>query len=227
MIKDYFPVFLNLKNKLCVIIGGGKVAERKVENLLKAQAKIKIISPEISPGLKKLAEEGKICWEKRTYQKGDLNLAWLVIAATNDPEVQKQVFEEAEERRIFCNIVDVPDLCSFIVPSVVRRGALTIAISTSATSPAVARRIRETLESLIGEEYEFYLELMKNLRDQILMSELSQEEKEKKLQKFALAPIPIYIKNRDLILLKTLIEKEGLLFPKSLFDKYFPDTFSK
>ncbi len=227
MTKNYFPAFLDLRDKLCVIIGGGKVAERKVENLLKAQAKVKIISPEISPNLKKLAEEGKIYWEKRAYQKGDLDSAWLVIAATNNPEVQKQVFEEAEEKRIFCNIVDVPNLCSFIVPSVIRRGALTIAISTSATSPAVAKRLRETLENLFGEEYELYLELMENLRDQILMSELSQEEKEKKLHQFALTPIPLYIKNKDIILLKTLIERESLLFPKELFEKYFPDIFSR
>ncbi len=227
MIKNYFPVNLYLKNKLCVVIGGGKVAERKVENLLKVQAEIKIISPDLSPRLKKLAQEGKIYWERRTYQKGDLDSAWLVIAATDNPEVQKQVYEEAEKRHIFCNIVDVPELCSFIVPSVIRRGALTIAISTSGASPAVAKRIREILENLIGEEYEFYLELMKNLRDQILMSKLSQEEKEKKLQKLALAPIFIYIKNKDLDFLKTLIEKENLLFPKELFEKYFPDIFSK
>jgi precorrin-2 dehydrogenase/sirohydrochlorin ferrochelatase len=227
LISEFFPVFLNLKDKLCIVIGGGKVAERKVENLLIAQAKVKLISPEVTFKLKKLAEEGKIEWEKRVYKKGDLNSAWLVIAATDNPEIQKEVFKEAEEKHIFCNVVDVPELCSFIVPSTIRRGLLTIAISTSGVSPAVARRLRETLEEIIGEEYALYLKLMKDLRKQILNLNLSPEEKEKKLQKLALAPISRYIKYRDLKLLKVLIEKEGLTFPTEIFEKHFPNIFSK
>jgi len=123
--------------------------------------------------------------------------------------------------------VDVPELCSFIVPSVIRRGDLNIAISTSGASPAVARRLRETLEEFIGKEYEIYLELMKNLRKQILNLNLSPEEKETKLQKLALSPIPRYIKYKDFELLKALIEKEGLTFPSELFEKYFHNTLSR
>jgi precorrin-2 dehydrogenase/sirohydrochlorin ferrochelatase len=227
LINEFFPVFLNLKNKLCIVIGGGKVAERKVENLLTSQAKVKVISPEVTLKLKKLAEEGKIEWERRVYKKGDLHSAWLVIAATDNPEIQKEIFKEAEEKRIFCNVVDVPELCSFIVPSTIRRGLLTIAISTSGVSPAVARRLRETLEEIIGEEYVLYVELMKDLRKQILNLNLSPEEKEEKLQKLALAPIPRYIKYRDFELLKVLIEKEGLTFPTEIFEKHFPNIFSK
>jgi precorrin-2 dehydrogenase/sirohydrochlorin ferrochelatase len=227
LINEFFPVFLNLKNKLCIVIGGGKVAERKVENLLTSQAKVKVISPEVTLKLKKLAEEGKIEWERRVYKKGDLDSAWLVIAATDNPEIQKEIFKEAEEKRIFCNVVDVPELCSFIVPSTIRRGLLTIAISTSGVNPAVARRLRETLEEIIGEEYVLYVELMKDLRKQILNLNLSPEEKEEKLQKLALAPIPRYIKYRDFKLLKVLIEKEGLTFPTEIFEKHFPNIFSK
>jgi precorrin-2 dehydrogenase/sirohydrochlorin ferrochelatase len=227
LINEFFPVFLNLKNKLCIVIGGGKVAERKVENLLTSQAKVKVISPEVTLKLKKLAEEGKIEWERRVYKKGDLDSAWLVIAATDNPEIQKEIFKEAEEKRIFCNVVDVPELCSFIVPSTIRRGLLTIAISTSGVSPAVARRLREILEEIIGEEYVLYVELMKDLRKQILNLNLSPEEKEEKLQKLALAPIPRYIKYRDFELLKVLIEKEGLTFPTEIFEKHFPNIFSK
>jgi len=227
LINEFFPVFLNLKDKLCIVIGGGRVAERKIENLLTVQAKIKVISPEVTLKLKKLAEEGKIEWERRGYKKGDLNSAWLVIAATDNPEIQKEIFKEAEEKRIFCNVVDVPELCSFIVPSTIRRGLLTIAISTSGVSPAVARRLRETLEEIIGEEYVLYLKLMKDLRKQILNLNLSPEEKEKKLQKLALAPISRYIKYRDFKLLKVLIEKEGLTFPTEIFEKHFPNIFSK
>ncbi len=216
--KEYFPVYLNIEGRLCVVVGGGRVAERKVKSLLKAGAKLKVISPELTSELKKIAEKGVFFWEKRGYQKGDLEGAWLVIAATNDPEVQKEVFKEAEERRIFCNVVDVPELCSFIVPSVVRRGKLSIAISTSGASPAVARRLREMFENIIGEEYETYIELMNNLRQQILNMDIPSEEKEYKLHKLALMPIPRYIKYKDFELLKTIIEKEGLTFPSALFE---------
>lgn len=207
---EFYPVFLNLKNKLCVVIGGGKVAERKVISLLKAGAKVKIISPEVTETLKKLIQTRDIQWEKRPYQEEDLKEAFLVIAATSSPEVQVRVFQEAEEKGIPCNVVDKPELCSFIVPSVVQRGDLLIAISTGGASPAVARRIREKLESLFGEEYTIYLRLMRKIREKVLAKNLSPEEKERKLQTFALAPLPEYIKNRDLELLATLLDKEGL-----------------
>lgn len=214
----YFPVFLNLEGKLCVVIGGGKVGERKVLSLLQAKAFVKLISPEATPVLQKLAEEGQILWEKRIYQPGDLEGAWLVVAATNDPSTQRSIYDEANAKRVFCNMVDVPEFCSFIVPSVVKRGSLTIAISTSGASPAVARRIRESLEMQFGPEYEIYLKLMENLRKQILELNLSPTEKEIKLHRLAMAPIPQYIRNRDLDLLKTIIEKEGLIFPSKLFE---------
>lgn len=214
----YFPVFLNLEGKLCVVIGGGKVGERKVLSLLQAKAFVKLISPEATPVLQKLAEEGQILWEKRIYQPGDLEGAWLVVAATNDPSTQRSIYDEANAKRVFCNMVDVPEFCSFIVPSVVKRGSLTIAISTSGASPAVARRIRESLEMQFGPEYEIYLKLMENLRKQILELNLSPTEKEVKLHRLAMAPIPQYIRDRDLDLLKTIIEKEGLIFPSELFE---------
>lgn len=214
----YFPVFLNLEGKLCVVIGGGKVGERKVLSLLQAKASVKLISPEATPVLQKLAEEGQILWEKRIYQPGDLEGAWLVVAATNDPSTQRSIYDEANAKRVFCNMVDVPEFCSFIVPSVVKRGSLNIAISTSGASPAVARRIRESLEMQFGPEYEIYLKLMENLRKQILELNLSPTEKEVKLHRLAMAPIPQYIRDRDLELLKNIIEKEGLIFPLDLFE---------
>ncbi len=201
-----------------MVIGGGKVGERKVLSLLQAKAFVKLISPEATPVLQKLAEEGQIIWEKRIYQTGDLEGAWLVVAATNDPSTQRSIYDEANAKRVFCNMVDVPEFCSFIVPSVVKRGSLTIAISTSGASPAVARRIRESLEMQFGPEYEIYLKLMENLRKQILELNLSPTEKEVKLHRLAMAPIPQYIRDRDLDLLKNIIEKEGLIFPSELFE---------
>ena len=178
---NYYPVFLNLKNKLCVVIGGGKVAERKIKSLVECEAHIKLISPEITEDLKKLWQEKKIKWEQRRYKEGDLKGAFLVIAATSDKEVQKKIFKEAEERGIFCNVVDVPELCTFIVPSVIRRGELCIAISTSGASPALSRRIREKLEKEFSPSWEYHLKLIRHIRQEVLSSNLSSEEKEKNL----------------------------------------------
>lgn len=222
---EYYPLFLKVKDKLCLVIGGGKVAERKVLSLLKAGAKVKVISPELTPKLKELFEKGEILWEKRFYERGDLKGAFLVIAATNDPFVQKEVFREAEEENIPCNVVDKPEYCTFIVPSTVKRGDLVIAISTSGASPALARRLRENLEEIFGKEYEIYLKLMKKIREKILQMELSQEEKEVKLQRLALSSLPVHLKYGDLELVRVILEKEGL--SEIILELFSPDKASK
>jgi len=227
MEKVYFPVFLDIKDKLCVVVGGGKVAERKIFSLIEAGARVKVIAPEVLDSIRALAEEGKIELEEREYKKGDLEGARLVIAATNNQEVQKKVYEEAEERGIFCNVVDVPELCSFIVPSVVRRGPLCIAISTSGKAPAVAKRLRQMLESKFGEEYEAYLNLMGKIRELVLRMNISQEEKHLKLNRLALAPILDCIKYGDIELLKAILESEGLSEALALSELPFPNTSAK
>jgi precorrin-2 dehydrogenase/sirohydrochlorin ferrochelatase len=224
-LTEYYPIFLKLKDKLCLVIGGGRVAERKVLSLLKCGAKVKVISPELTPKLKDLFEKGEIIWEKRPYKKGDLERAFLVIAATNDPVVQEEVFKEAEEKNIPCNVVDKPEYCSFIVPSTIERGELVIAISTSGASPALARRLREFLETTFGKEYEIYLSLMRRIREKILKMELSSEEKEEKLQRLALSPLPIYLKYGNFELIKTILEKEG--FSELISEFFSPDKASK
>ncbi len=217
----YYPIFLNLKNKLCIVIGGGKVAERKILSLLSCGAKVKIISPEITPKLKELSEKGEVFWEARSYREGDLEEAFLAIAATNEPEIQKKIFQEAEEKKIPCNVVDAPEFCSFIVPSLITRGDLQIAISTGGSSPAVAKRIRETLENFFGEEYEIYLKLMKRIREFILKKVSDPKEREKKLKILASAPFPEYIKNKDYNLISYILEKEGLANLLSEFEFSF------
>lgn len=206
----YYPIFLRLINKLIVVIGGGKVGERKILTLLECGAKVKVISPEITPKLKDLAKKGEILWEERAYRKGDLEGAFLVIGATNDPTVQEEIFKEAEERGIPCNIVDKPKFCSFIVPSLIQRGDLVVAISTGGASPAVARRLRERLENLLGPEYELYLKLMRRIREEVLKAPLSQEAKERILQTLALAPIPEFIRDKRFELLEYILIKENL-----------------
>ena len=207
---SYYPVFLDLEGRLCVVVGGGGVAERKVEALLTAGARVRVIAPEATSRIEEWAQEGLVELERRPYREGDLSGAWLVVAATDDPGVQKAVFEEAEKNRLFCNVVDKPERCSFIVPSVVRRGRLQLAISTSGASPAVARRLRERLEEEFGPEWEAYLELMARWRKEILSRDLPEEKRREILTRLAMAPIPEWIRNHYWHYLKTLAEKEGL-----------------
>ncbi len=144
---SYYPVFLALNERRCVIVGGGAEAERKTTGLLECGAKVTVISPDVTVGLHDMVSRGLIDWEPREYQAGDLEGAFLVIAENLDSNVYKAVAWEATRRGILLNVVDTTDLCSFIAPAVVRRGDVTFAISTSGLSPALARRLREELEN--------------------------------------------------------------------------------
>lgn len=174
---SYYPIFLNLKGKKCVVVGGGKVAERKALSLLRSGAKITVISPECTVGLKKENLKGRIQYIPRKYKKGDLKNAFLVIAATDSNETNRKISEDAP---YLVNVVDMPLLCNFIVPSVVRRGPLTIAVSTSGVSPSLARTIRKELEGLYGREFEKHLNYIKKMR----VKALSRIKNDKKRIKF-------------------------------------------
>ncbi len=142
----YYPVFLDLKGRRCVVIGAGEVAERKGRQLMSCGGEVTFISPEVTEGVRALRAEGRAAWEERPYRAGDLEGTFLAIAATDDAQVNQQVTREAEERKVLLNVVDVPELCQFIAPAVVERGPVTVAISTSGTSTALARKLRESLE---------------------------------------------------------------------------------
>lgn len=164
----YYPIFLDIKGKSCIVIGGGKVAKRKVLSLLDAGAKVLVISPQITPALKELVSKKKISCSPKAYASGDLKGFFLAYSATDNPEVNKKVFQEAKKEGILLNVVDVPELCNFIVPSVVERGDLLIAISTSGKSPAMAKKIRRQLEKEFGKEYAVFLDIMGKVRDKVL-----------------------------------------------------------
>ena len=142
---EYYPVYLNLAGKHCVILGGGTIAQGKIAALRDAGAKITVISPEATTGIRRAAERGHITFEQREYQAGDLDGAFIAVAATNVWHVNRQIYEEAEERGVLLNVVDDPDQCTFIAPSIVRRDPITLAVSTGGASPALARKLRETL----------------------------------------------------------------------------------
>ena len=144
---NFYPVFLNLTGRRCVIIGGGQIAAGKISKLLDSGANIVVISPDVTEEIRSLSNKGRLELHIRKYQVGDMNGAFLVIAATNDPVVNQQVFEEAEKSGVLLNAVDDMPRCSFIAPSIVERGSVTVAISTGGASPALARKLRETLEN--------------------------------------------------------------------------------
>ncbi len=165
---SYYPLFCNLQGKRVLVVGGGRVACRKVEALLPSGASVVVVSPEVVPELEQMAAEGDIQWEKRSFQPDDCQDVWLIIAATDDEDVQKIVFSQAEKRRIFCNVVDEPKRCSFIVPSQVRRGDLVLAISTAGQSPAVAKALRKRLEREFPGSWGRFVSLCGELRRLIL-----------------------------------------------------------
>jgi len=163
--NTYYPVYIEMREQPCVVIGGGKIAEGKVDGLLAVKAKVTIISPDLTPHLRELAHQNQITYIARTYQPGDLTGAFMVICATDQAEINHQVWQEASANHQLVNVVDDTPRCNFIAPSILRKGDLTIAISTSGKAPALAVRLKERLHRELGSEYERFLELAGNLRE--------------------------------------------------------------
>ncbi|HEY3412916.1 MAG TPA: bifunctional precorrin-2 dehydrogenase/sirohydrochlorin ferrochelatase [Armatimonadota bacterium] len=163
----YYPIFIDLNGKRAVVVGGGHIAERKVGTLLECGALVTVVSPEITPGLREAVDNGRISWIARTYQAGDLSGAFCTYAATDENAVNTAVFAEASRNSQLCNVVDVPPLCNFIVPSIVDRGDLTIAISSSGNSPALAKRLKSRLGEEYGEEWRALNDLLGRLRPEV------------------------------------------------------------
>lgn len=163
----YYPVFLRVAGRSCIIIGGGAVAEQKVKSLLRAGALVTVISPTVTPRLAALAAAHEIEHRQRGYIRGDLHGCVLAYAATDDEQLQRQLVADAQEAGVLVNVVDRPPLCDFITPAMVARGDLIVAISTGGASPALAKRIRQDLEERFGWEYEVALRLFRRLRDHL------------------------------------------------------------
>ena len=157
-------------DRLCVVIGGGAVAERKVHALLDALATVKLISPILTDSLQTLADRGAIQHVQRTYSDGDLDGAFLVFAATDDPAVNHAIGREAETSRVLVDVVDSPELCSFTVPAVVRRGSLTLTVSSGGQSPALSAHIRRELQDTFGPEYSALTDILGELRGHVTQS---------------------------------------------------------
>lgn len=166
-----YPVMMNLQDKRVVVVGGGRVALRKIEGLLECEARVTMISPDLISELVQLKEQGKIDWIEASFDDEILDRfpdTILIFGTTNDRKVNVEIFDSANKRKLPCNIADVPDLCAFIVPAVIYQGDLMIAVSTGGSSPALARRIREELEKQFGPEYGTMTKLMGELRKHVL-----------------------------------------------------------
>jgi precorrin-2 dehydrogenase/sirohydrochlorin ferrochelatase len=149
----FYIACLKLKGRRCLVVGGGDVGLEKVEGLLACDGDVSVVAPDLQPELRRLADEGSIAWIERPYEPADLDGTFMVIAATNDSEVNIGVYEDAERRAMLVNVVDVPPLCNFILPAIVRTGPLAIAISTAGASPALAKRMKREIGELFGEDY--------------------------------------------------------------------------
>jgi siroheme synthase-like protein len=149
----FYIACLRLKGRRCVVVGGGEIGLEKVEGLLACDADVTLVAPEAIAELSDLAAEGSIAWERREYERADLEGTFIVIAATDDTDTNIRIYEDAERRAMLCNVVDVPPLCNFILPAILRTGPLAIAISTAGASPALAKRIKRQIAEEYGEPY--------------------------------------------------------------------------
>jgi precorrin-2 dehydrogenase/sirohydrochlorin ferrochelatase len=168
MSVKHYAIQLDVRGRCCLVVGGGGVGRRKAETLLDCGARVTVVSPDMAEGLQKLAGHPNLTLSRREYRTSDLEGVFLVIGASDDVTLNRRIHREAEQRSILCNIADQPELCSFILPAVVRRGDLTLTISTAGKSPAVAKKLRRQLETQFGEEYAVLLKLMGHIRKRLL-----------------------------------------------------------
>ncbi|WP_334110243.1 precorrin-2 dehydrogenase/sirohydrochlorin ferrochelatase family protein [Thermodesulfitimonas autotrophica] len=208
-----YPAFIKLENRQCLVVGGGKVAARKVKMLLMCGAKVRVVSPQVVEELAALAAAGEIEWVQRGFVAGDTAGAFLVVSATDDREVNSQVARECAAGNILLNVVDQPEFCSFYVPSVIRRGELTVAISTGGKSPLLARKLREKLEKVFPPAYGEFLEYLGSLRREIISRYPA--AKEEVLDKLVTPEVFRALEKNDVTAAKELV--------KGVYDRYWSE----
>jgi len=183
--KTLFPMFVKLENREVLVVGAGKVGEQKIAGLLDTGAQIHVVALHATDRVREWAHAGQIEFQERAYRSDDLQDKFLVIVATSVRELNELVYQQARERGILCNVVDVPEQCDFYYPSVVQRGDLQIAISTSGQSPSLAQRIRQQLEQQFGPAYADWVAQLGSVRREVLNSDLQPERKKQLLQSLA------------------------------------------
>jgi len=176
-VTNLFPMFLKLEGRQVLVVGAGRIGEPKIGGLLETGARIRVVSLDASPTVREWARAGKLELDLRAFTAADLDGAFLAVVATNSRTLNERVYREAQQRGVLCNVVDVPDLCDFFYPAVVRRGDLQIAVSTAGQSPSLAQKIRQQLEKQFGPGYAAWVAELGETRRLILASDLDKEHK--------------------------------------------------
>jgi precorrin-2 dehydrogenase/sirohydrochlorin ferrochelatase len=202
-----YPILVDLQGKKALVVGGGKVAQRKIETLLEHGATVQVVAKELTAALEELRRAGRIEFLGEEFSEAFVDGAFVVFAATDDASLNRRVSRTAQQRSLLVNAVDQPADCNFIVPSVLSRGDLVIAVSTSGKSPAFARKVRVELEQSFGEEYGLFLNLMGNLRKEILRLGLSQEENKSTFEDLVTSDLLTAIREKNWDLASQIVEK--------------------
>ncbi|MGB9499068.1 MAG: bifunctional precorrin-2 dehydrogenase/sirohydrochlorin ferrochelatase [Dissulfuribacterales bacterium] len=192
---NFYPIYLNIKNRKCLVVGGGAVAARKAETLAKCGAIVMVVSQDFTESLHEIEKRSAVTLICRPYESSDLDGKFLVIGATNNEELNRNISADAEKRNMLCNIADVPDICNFILPSIICRGDFSIAISTSGKSPAFAKKLRKDFEKTFGEEYARFLTLMGAVRNKLLAEKHAPEAHKPLFEKLINSGLIDLIKN--------------------------------
>jgi len=180
-----FPLFLKLKGRKCLVVGAGAIGQSKIASLLDAGAGVQVVAPSATAKIQEWARKRQIRWRKREFRDADLANCFLVVAATSSSKLHKKIFRLAKRRGVLCNVVDVPKLCDFYYPAVVRRGSLQVAVSTGGKSPALAQRLRKELEAQFGPEYGDWVAELGKVRQRILNGSTQARDQKTQLHELA------------------------------------------
>ena len=223
-----YPVFAVIENRPCLVVGGGAVGERKVQDLLAAGARVTVVSRNLTPALADLASRGKISYLSENFDDTHVEGMALVMAATDDPEVNARVSAAARNRAVWVNVADDPEHCTFIVPAQVKRGDLTLAISTNGASPALARKVREELQEHFGPEYGPYLDLLRRVRTRLLTERRAHPDNAGLFHRLVRSPLKdaIAIGDRARVL-KVLHEVMGEVLSMSVLGELVSQAFKE
>jgi len=221
---SYYPIFLELEGRTALVVGGGSVAQRKVETLLAHGALIRIVSNALTEKLKAMVESGSILHAGDAFSEKHLDGVSLVFAATDDRRLNHEISECARKNGLLINAVDQPADCDFIVPSIINKGDLSIAISTSGKSPALAKNIRMQLEPQFGKEYEIFLDLMGCLRHEVVSLGLTQQENSRIFHEIVYSDILQALKEGNLEEVETALTR---ILPKDVVVKDILNRFVK
>jgi precorrin-2 dehydrogenase / sirohydrochlorin ferrochelatase len=201
----YYPLFLNIADRRCIVVGGGDVAERKVGRLLEFGASVVVVGKALTPAIESMKKEGRINHIDADYDKAVIDGAFLVIGATDRDDVNAEISRDGREMGILVNIVDDPDKCDFVLPSLLKQGDLLIAISTGGKSPALAKKLREDMEQLFGTEYETLLDVMGQLREKLVVKGHPSHENRRLFESVVHSDILKHIRNKSWEKVKKII----------------------